>query len=143
MVYIICTEGRSQCNSDILNDLNPHIEQLKAGHFLLQSMGRHYSGLMVSSGPGLRSWLTCDQAFFFRRNVKVSQRESRQSKREKKERLIQLLHESSAAPCLLCCRQSCCGPLRKQTQYFREVSRSCSWFVIGGFRSILLVSTFG
>ena len=54
-------------------------------------------------------------------------------KREKKERLIQLLHELSVAPCLLRCRQSCCGPLRKQVRYSREVNRSCSWFVIGRF----------
>ena len=39
---------------------------------------------------------------------------------------------------VLRCRQSCCGPLRKQAQYFREVNRSRSWFVIGGFLSICL-----
>ena len=44
---------------------------------------------------------------------------------------------------VLRCRQSCHGPLRKQVRYFREVNRSGSWFVTaGGFRSLLLVSTF-
>ena len=44
---------------------------------------------------------------------------------------------------VLLCRQSYCGPLRKQVRYFKEVNRSRSWFMIGGFRSILLVSAFG
>ena len=39
---------------------------------------------------------------------------------------------------VLRCRQSYRGPLRKQVRCFREVNRSRSWFVIGGFRSILL-----
>ena len=80
---------------------------------------------------------------FSEERERIAPRNSAVWKREKKEHLIELLHELSAAPCLLRCRQSCRGPLRKQARYFREVNRSRSWFVIGGFRSILLVSAFG
>ena len=96
---------------------------------------------VVGRNPDQTS-LTCDQALFFRRR-KYSNARVAVGKGEKKEPLIQLLHESSAALCLLSCRQSCRGPLRKQARYFREVNRSRSCFVIGRFRSILLVSAFG
>ena len=47
-------------------------------------------------------WVTCDLAFVFSEECEsVAARESAVGRGTKKERLIQLLHVSAAAPCLL------------------------------------------
>ena len=64
------------------------------------------------------------RALFSEERKSIATRESADWKREKKkERLTQLLHESSAAPCLLRCRQSCRGPFRRPRT--RQTIRCC------------------
>ena len=82
-----------------------------ATNFSYSKLNKDWSHLIIISSSFLRhvqlqlseeSMLTCDQAFFFSgERESVAARELAVGRREKKERLIQLLHESSAAPCLL------------------------------------------